>query len=109
MIAFRRAVPDVTELADYLLSEHRTLLELAQAQEEAAPQGGKVAASKTVGALKRTTAKTAATVKPAKRDRSVSGHQPDQRVKAGTVDKALVARQGGTRKATPFGRSKLFQ
>jgi hypothetical protein len=30
LIACRRAVPDVNDLADALLSEHRTLMELAQ-------------------------------------------------------------------------------
>ncbi len=37
VIACRRAVPDVTELADYLLSEHQALLELAKAHAVAAP------------------------------------------------------------------------
>jgi WS/DGAT/MGAT family acyltransferase len=36
LIACRRAVPDVNDLADALLAEHRTLLELAQAKMPAA-------------------------------------------------------------------------
>lgn len=37
LIACRRAVPDINELGDHLLAEHRSLLELALAQPEAAP------------------------------------------------------------------------
>jgi WS/DGAT/MGAT family acyltransferase len=38
LIACRRAVPDVNDLADALLSEHRTLMELAQIKPPAAQQ-----------------------------------------------------------------------
>jgi len=38
LIACRRALPDVNDLADALLAEHRTLMELAQSQSVAAEQ-----------------------------------------------------------------------
>jgi hypothetical protein len=72
LIACRRAVPDVNELGDYLLAEHRKLLELALAQPEpvveavkptaaAKPEGRKVSKP----SLAPTTAEvTALTAKP---------------------------------------------
>jgi len=61
LIACRRAVPDINELGDLLLAEHRSLLELALAQADAAP-----AAEPTAPAPKRRAAAAAPRARAAK-------------------------------------------
>ena len=58
VIACRRAVPDVTELADYLLSEHQTLLELARVQGVAALPLAEAAKPAPKSATKKTPARS---------------------------------------------------
>ena len=54
LIACRRAVPDVNDLADALLAEHRMLLELARAQAPVPPEAlGTVAPARPVPAVAR--------------------------------------------------------
>jgi len=54
LIACRRAVPDVNDLADALLNEHRMLLELARAQAPVPPEAlGTVTPAKAAPAVVR--------------------------------------------------------
>jgi hypothetical protein len=67
-IACRRALPDVNDLADYLLAEHRVLLGLAQqAAAAAAAEAVLVAAKKKVKAKSTDTQVAAPEAAPAKR------------------------------------------
>jgi diacylglycerol O-acyltransferase / wax synthase len=62
LIACRRAVPDVTDLADYLLAEHQTLLALAEAEAAklVATQDAKPVAKPTVAKVAKATKTTTA-------------------------------------------------
>jgi len=58
LIACRRAVPDITEIGDYMLAEHQRLMDLAQARPAVAPAPLRAAAKQP--AAKRTRSKAAA-------------------------------------------------
>ena len=84
LIACRRALPDVNELADDLLAEHRTLLELARARTPAAEL---ITAAKSVPTPAKTQQLEAPAPKPS----------PAKTVRAKPVPSKVTARKSAKR------------
>ena len=105
LIACRRAVPDVTEIGDYMLAEHHRFLELVKSSAPATPQGAESAAPATAAAIAPAAKAPAASKRVARKAPAKKAPAAKAPARKAPARAAAAAKKGAPAKSTARKRA----